>query len=278
MPDFERDGITLHFQAFGDAGTPAVVLLHEFTRDHRMWLPVIEALRDGFHVIALDLRGHGLTSAPDDLAAYGLEAQAEDVRALLDHIGVELCVLVGAGLGGAVALQFAVAWPELLAGLVVSDSSPAAESERYDDGFRDSARKLMEAEETVRRAGTSRLGICAAASLHDSFLAEGMRRRYAALNSDGFLGTAKALRERPDLIPALRERITCPVLLCTGDQDPEAAGTRVMAEELPGARVVTFKNTGRGVASLRPDAFVETLVRFFRDLEEGKPTGGTRTI
>jgi pimeloyl-ACP methyl ester carboxylesterase len=278
MPDFERDGITLHFQSFGDAGTPAVVLLHAFTRDHRMWLPVVEALRDGFRVIAPDLRGHGLSSAPEDLSAYGVEAQADDVRGLLDHLGVELCALVGSGFGGMVALQLAVAWPERLAGLVVSDSSPAAESERYDDAFRDCARQLLEAEETVRRIGTAGLGRCAAANVHDPFLAEGVRRRYGAINPEGFLGTARAHRERQDLIPALGDRITCPVLLCVGDQDPAASGTRVMAEDLPGARVMTFKNTGHGVPSLRPDAFVETLRRFFRDLEEGQPTGGARTV
>ncbi len=278
MPQFERDGVTLHFETFGDAGTPAVVLLHAFTLDHRMWLPVAGALRDGFHVIAPDLRGHGSTAAPEDLAAYGVETQAEDVRALLDHLGVELCALVGSGFGGMVALEFAVRWSERLAGLVVSDSSPAAGSERYDEAFGDSQRHLVAAEETVRRFGTRRLGRCAAAGMHDPFLAEAMRRRYGAVGADGFLGTARASRERRDLIPVLGERITCPVLLCAGDEDPARAGTGVMAEELPGARVVTFRNTGHGVPSLRPDAFVETILRFFRDLEEGKPTGGERTV
>jgi len=277
MPEFERDGLTLHFQAFGDAGTPAVVLLHSFAHDHRMWLPVVEALRGSFHVIAPDLRGHGLSSSPGDLSAYGVEAQAEDVRTLLDHLEVELCALVGSGFGGMVALQFAVSWPERLAGLVVSDSSPAAASERYDDAYRDYESKLLHAEEVVRRLGTVGLGRCAAASVRDPFLAEGVRARFQAVNADGFLGTALAQRERRDLIPALGDRLTCPVLLCVGDQDPAAAGTRVIAEELPAARVVTFKNTGHGVPLLRPEAFVETLLRFFRDLEEGMPTGGART-
>ena len=278
MPGFERDGIALHFEAFGDAGTPAVVLLHALTHDHRMWLPVVGALRDGFHVIVPDLRGHGLSAAPDAPSAYAVETQAADVHALLDHLDVELCALVGSGLGGVVALEFATRWPERLAGLVIADSAPAAQSERYDDAFRDWARCLFSAGETVGRIGTAGLGRSAAADIRDPFLAEGVRARYRAMSTEGFLGTYRAFNERRDLIPVLRDLITCPVLLCVGDQDPAAAGTRVTAEELPGARVVTFKNTGHGVPLLRPDAFVETILRFFRDVEEGQPTGGARSV
>jgi len=278
MPEFERDGIRLHYQTFGDPGTPAAVLLHAFAHDHRMWLPVVEALRDGFHVVAPDLRGHGSSAAPGDLSAYAVEAQAEDLRTMLDHLGVELCALVGCDFGGMVALEFATRWPEQLAGLVISDASPAAESERYDDAFRREEAVLRDAGEIAWRLGTAGLGRCEASTVRDPFLAEGVRRRYAALCTEGFVGTARARRERRDLIPALRDGIACPVLLCSGDLDPAAAGMRVIAEELPGARVATFKNTGHGVPLLRPDAFAETLLRFFRDLEEGNATGGARTV
>lgn len=278
MPDFERDGITIHYETQGDPATPAVVLLHGFTSDHRMWLPVVEALRESFYLIAPDLRGHGRSGAPEAVDAYSMETYAEDLQALLGHLQVDLCVLAGCSFGGMVALQFAVTWPERIAGLVLTDSSPAPESERYDEAFRQREQKMLEAEELVQRLGTAGLGRRAAAGVHDPFLAEGIRHRYAAMRAEGFLGAAKVRRERPNLIPVLRERITCPVLLCVGDKDPAAAGTRVLAEELPGARVVTFKGTGHGVPALRPDTFIEVLVQFFRDLEEGNPTDGGRTV
>lgn len=278
MPELERDGVTIHYATWGDPSTPPVLLLHGFTSDHRMWLPVAEELSRSFFVIAPDLRGHGRTSAPADPAEYRVEVLAADVAALLDHLGLELCAMMGCSFGGMVALQFAVTWPERLAGLVISGASPAYESDRYDEAFRECERRMLAAEETVRRLGTEGLGRREAAKISDPFLAEGVRRCYASMSGEGFLGISQARRERPDLTPLLRERITCPVLLCVGGDDPAAAGTHVMSEELPDARVLTFKNTGHAVPVLRPGPFAEAVLRFFRDIEEGNPTGGRRAI
>lgn len=278
MAAFERDGVTINYSSWGDQSTPPVLLLHAFGADHRMWLPLAGALSRAFFVVAPDLRGHGLSSAPEDPAAYRIEVLAGDVAALLDHLGLDLCALAGSGFGGMIALQFAVTWPGRLAGLVISDSAPAAASDRYDEPFRERERRLLAAEEVVRTYGTAGLGRREAASIADPFLAGGVRQRYASLNTAGYLGCAQARREHPGLVPALSEKVTCPVLLCVGADDAAQAGTRVMSEELPGARVLTFKNTGHGVPIYRPGPFGDALLRFFRDIEEGNPTGGHRTV
>ena len=137
---------------------------------------------------------------------------------------------------------------------------------------------MLESEQVMDKFGTAELGKRAAASLGDSFLAGGMRARYARLSREGFLGAAKVRRERTDLLPVLRERLTMPVLVCTGTDDPVHSASLVMAAELPGARVVTFKDTGHGVPNHRPEAFVNAVLAFLNDIEEGSTIAGTRTV
>jgi pimeloyl-ACP methyl ester carboxylesterase len=278
MPELTNGDVTLHYETWGDPESPAVVLLHGFTADHRMWKPNVDALSEDFHVIAPDLRGHGLTSAPEDPAEYSTEAYRRDLLALLDGLGADLCALVGCSFGGMIALDFVCHVPGRVAALVISDSSPAPASERYGEEFRERERRMLESETIVRRFGTAELGKRMAADVKDRFLAEGLRRRVAGMRAEGYVGASLMRRERPDLIPLLGERITMPLLLCIGDRDPARSGMEVIAEEVPGARVVTFRETGHGVPTLRPAAFNETVLQFFRDIEDGKPVSGRKTI
>jgi pimeloyl-ACP methyl ester carboxylesterase len=177
-----------------------------------------------------------------------------------------------------VALQFAVTWPEMVAALVVTDSSPAYDSPRYAEAFRERERRMREMEEVAQRFGMRELGRRMAATVSDPFLAEGLRNRFARMRPEGYLGAAKARRERPDLIAELGPRLTMPVLICTGDQDPVRSAADVMAEELPGARLVVFRDAGHGVPALRPEAFLDTVTGFFRDVEEGRPIALRRVV
>lgn len=100
------DGGRLHYRRQGQGD--AVVLVHGFGLDQRVWEPQWSALAAHFDVIAYDLRGFGRSSLPDG-APY---AHHEDLRALLDALGVERTHLVGHSLGGGIAASFAVAYPQ----------------------------------------------------------------------------------------------------------------------------------------------------------------------
>src|SRR5690606_35851185 len=81
-------------------------------------------------VIAPDLRGHGESAAPEGV--YSMESLADDVRKLLDHLGLQRVVLLGHSLGGYVTLAFAERYPERLAGfgLLHSTAFPDTEESR----------------------------------------------------------------------------------------------------------------------------------------------------
>jgi pimeloyl-ACP methyl ester carboxylesterase len=110
----EIDGGRLFFRREG-RGEP-LLLVHGFGLDHRVWAPQWPALTATFDVISVDLRGFGRSSLPG-AAPY---AHHEDLRALLDALGVERAHLIGHSLGGGIAASLAVAHPQSVGRLVLS--------------------------------------------------------------------------------------------------------------------------------------------------------------
>jgi pimeloyl-ACP methyl ester carboxylesterase len=92
---------------------PPLVLLHGWALDRRVWAPQ-RPLAEHFRLIAIDRRGFGRSTAPPDLAA-----EVQDLIILREALGLGPMLLVGMSQGGRVALQFALAYPELVSGLVL---------------------------------------------------------------------------------------------------------------------------------------------------------------
>lgn len=109
----------LEYTEYG-AGDAWVVLLHGQLMPRRMHEPLARALAsEGLHVVTLDLLGHGRSDRPEDPLVYSMSAFAEQVVALLDHLGADEAVVGGTSLGGNVSLEVAVLAPERVRGLLV---------------------------------------------------------------------------------------------------------------------------------------------------------------
>jgi pimeloyl-ACP methyl ester carboxylesterase len=109
----------LEYTAFG-GGDRWVVLLHGQLMPRAMHDRLGRVLAaSGMHVVTLDLLGHGRSDRPEDPLVYSMSAFAEQVVALLDHLGADRAVVGGTSLGANVALETAVLAPERVAGLVV---------------------------------------------------------------------------------------------------------------------------------------------------------------
>lgn len=108
----------LEYTEFG-SGESWVVLLHGQLMPRRMHEPLARALAaEGLHVVTLDLLGHGRSDRPADPLAYSMTAFAEQVVALLDHLGIEQAVVGGTSLGANVSLEVAAIAPERVRGLI----------------------------------------------------------------------------------------------------------------------------------------------------------------
>lgn len=109
------DGINLYYEIHG-AGRP-VVLLHGGLGSGEMFGPLLPALAEGHQVIAVDLQGHGRTA--DIERPIDVRLMADDIAALIGHLGLEKADVMGYSLGGGVAFHTAVRHPELVRRLVI---------------------------------------------------------------------------------------------------------------------------------------------------------------
>ena len=104
------------------AEAPGVLLIHGIGQTAWTWAPVARRLASRFHVVALDLRGHGLSDSPAE--GYEPRVLVEDVTAVVEGTGLDGAgglVLAGHGFGASLAAWVAVALPDIVRGLVLVD-------------------------------------------------------------------------------------------------------------------------------------------------------------
>jgi pimeloyl-ACP methyl ester carboxylesterase len=110
------NGINLYYETHG-TGRP-LILLHGGLASGEMFGPVVPALADHHQVIAVDLQGHGRTADID--RPIDVRLMADDIAALIDHLGLDKPDLVGYSLGGGVAFFTAVQYPDKVGKLVMA--------------------------------------------------------------------------------------------------------------------------------------------------------------
>ncbi|HTE64131.1 MAG TPA: alpha/beta fold hydrolase [Solirubrobacteraceae bacterium] len=116
---FVHEGRRLAYRVYGE-GPRVAVLVHGLLLSQRMHEPLARALAErGNRIVTLDLRGHGRSDRPPDMWRYGMGFFAQDVVALLDHLGVDEAVVGGTSLGANVTLDVASLAPERLRGMVI---------------------------------------------------------------------------------------------------------------------------------------------------------------
>jgi 3-oxoadipate enol-lactonase len=119
MAYFNSGSRRLHYEALGE-GTP-IVLVHGFTNFGLSWMQQLPLLvHSGYRVIVPDLYGHGLSQRAAGVAS--VETLAADMVALLDHLSLDRAIVCGLSLGGMVAQQLALDYPQRVSALVIANS------------------------------------------------------------------------------------------------------------------------------------------------------------
>lgn len=120
MAYIELDGLRFHYRQSG-AG-PDVVLVHAFTSNMAVWMftNIVETLAADFRVTMYDLRGHGNSVRPT--SGYNSAIMAGDLKQLHTALGLQPAMLVGHSYGGTISLHAAVLYPEIVRGIILSDS------------------------------------------------------------------------------------------------------------------------------------------------------------
>ncbi|MGW1978771.1 alpha/beta fold hydrolase [Streptomyces sp. NPDC001889] len=229
------DGCPLYAATTGagaGTGPSPVVLLHGGGPDHRSLLPLAGRIGDGHRVVLPDIRGWGASVCADP-ARHTWSRYADDVTALLDHLGEERAVLVGTGLGGTIALRTALEHPGRVRAIVVIsvediEDDEAKEAERL--FFRRFAARVRT--EGLEAAWAPVLPTLA--PLIGNLVREAIPRAdRASVAAFCALGEDRAFREVADLAA-----ITAPALIVPGmdARHPSALAAEV-ARTLPGGRL-----------------------------------------
>lgn len=133
MPVATLRGQRIHYEDTTGAGLP-LVLSHGFLQDATMFDAQVRQLRPRHRVITWDERGHGSTVMSDEAFTYW--DSADDLAALLDHLGIRRAVVGGMSQGGMISMRFALRYPDRTAGLVLIDTQSGREDpekvEQYD--------------------------------------------------------------------------------------------------------------------------------------------------
>jgi 3-oxoadipate enol-lactonase len=250
-------GADLYYNLEGEG--PAVVLVHGFTLDGRMWDDQLPALRDIAMVVRLDLRGFGRSSDPAPEVAYSHTA---DILALLDHLDITSAVLVGLSMGGLIVLHTALVAPERVRGLVLLDS--VLDHFEWDDA----SRVAMLAAEAAAISDS-------VAAAKELWLAHPL---FAAARRDPALAARLAMLVEPysgfhwtqadpvePLLPSPNmalEHVTTATTVVVGDLDVPCFRTmaEVISRRVPGARAITVTDAGHMV-NLEAVASVNAILR-----------------
>jgi pimeloyl-ACP methyl ester carboxylesterase len=113
------DGGKVHFTQYG-SGPRTILFIHGWTCDETSWSAQVPAFEKEYRVVTIDLPGHGKSEFPKD-KALSLDVFARAVEAVREEVKAEKVVLVGHSMGAAVIGQYAVKYPQRVAGLVAVD-------------------------------------------------------------------------------------------------------------------------------------------------------------
>ncbi len=260
------DDLSLHAEVEGDG--PAAVLLHGFTGSTASWRHLTSRLVSRFSVIAVDLPGHGRSSAPRDPARYGLHRFADDLARLLDSLRLERIALLGYSLGGRAALQFALRHGDRLSALVLESASPgiadpverearaAADAELADFIGREGIEAFVDRWERLPLwASQSALPERSRAELRAQRLQASAKGLANSLRGAGAGSTAPVVAELA--------KFDMPPLLIAGALDAKyVAAARAMERAIPHARAVIVADAGHTVHLERPDEFAKVVEEF----------------
>jgi 3-oxoadipate enol-lactonase len=253
----KANGIEINYVVEGEG--PMVTFGHALGTNLALWDEQARALMGRYRVLRFDTRGHGQTSAP--AGAYTLEQLADDVKGLLDGLGIKETAYVGLSMGGMIGQVFALKYPAMVRSLVLCDTTS-----RYPA---DAAPVWQERIRTVEAKGMDAI---VEAMLERWFTAPFRKRRpdmmdrvralLRATNPQGYIGCCHAL-PKINVTGRLKE-LRCPALVIVGEDDP---GTPVeMARDihaaLPSAELAILRSASHLSNLEQPAEFNAVLLRF----------------
>jgi len=264
------NGLRLHYLDWGNEHLPHVLLLHGVRLQAHTWDMSALHLRDHYHLVALDQRGHGDSDWTSDKHFNDdtFDLMLDDTHGIVEHLGWNKFVLVGMSMGGITAMRYASKYPEKLKALCIVDIAPTTLQSGVlsMEGFKLETETLSRFDDFLNRA--------------HKFMPHRpvAQLRYSLMHSlkqlpdgrwtwkqDHRPGAVRRLTPLADLWADL-PKVSAPTLLMRGAQSnvlaPDVA--EKAAATFPRGKLVTIDPATHNVHSDNPNAFAEALHAFLQ--------------
>lgn len=253
------NGININYTFDGPENAPVVTMSNSLASNLSMWDPQIPALASRYRVLRYDTRGHGQTDAPP--GPYSLEELTEDVRALLQALGISQTHFIGLSMGGMIGQMLALKYPHMLRSLVLCDTMsrvPPDAKPMWDERIHTAETRGMEphVETTVGRWFTAPF------RQQRPDVIDKVRTMIRTTPPRGYAGCCHAIAGL-NLTDRLQE-ITLPTLIIVGEEDPgtPVAASQVIHERIKGSELVILKSASHLSNMEQPEAFNQAVTGF----------------
>jgi len=271
-------GLHLYYETEGEG--EAVILVQGLDRDHRGMALQMKALADRYRVISYDSRGIGQSDTPP--GPYTCAQLADDIRGLLEALGIAKTHLIGASLGGLVVQEFAINYPGMTESIILMCTFARPSSDMQSTGrfFIDSIESRGHAqicEEMMRQAYSSTYLENEKQRFDAAW--EKLRELEATYNIRGFQWTAEA-----GLSGDTRDRIgsiKAPALVIAGELDelvPPSLCEEQLVRSISGSRLVVIKEAGHLFFEEKPEEVNREILAFLSGICGSTPHNGDRKI
>lgn len=256
----EINGVRLHHIVTGDPDGLPLVFANSLGTDFRIWDKVIAALPAGLKILRYDMRGHGLSDAPE--GEYPMADLVADAAGLMDAVGIRDAVFVGLSIGGVVAQGLAVERPELVRAAVLSNTAAKIGTEQ---SWAD--RIALVRAQGIEAIADNVMKLWFSKAFHAERADElaGWRHMLTRTPLAGYLGCCAAIAHTDlrDSTPNIRQ----PVLAIGGDADGSTPPdlVRETAVSIPGARFELIRGAGHIPCVERPEAVAALLTSFLKE-------------
>jgi len=259
------DGVEIGFEAHG-AGVP-IVFSCGYSTTRENFRPQVEPLvAAGHRVVLWDYRGHGVSGAPADPAAYSFEQVLDDLGRVLDAAAPrERAVLAGFSFGGVLSLHFTLRHPGRVRALVLLDTGPGFKNPDAQARWLAQTERIATNVETKGLASfvTSRAAVTAIGRRPELPAAQRAASAIAAMQPHG---VAHFGRRVTGPVPACIDElaaIAVPALVLVGAEDEAyLRAADVMAARIPRATKVVIPGAGHVTTLEEPDAVTDAILRF----------------
>ena len=260
MPTLNLDSADIYYEIHGE-GDP-LILIHGLGSSTRDWELQIPAFSSQFQVIALDLRGHGKSTKPP--GPYSMALFAEDTARLIKELGAEPAHILGISLGGMVAFQLALDYPDLVRSLIVVNGTPEIVPRTIKEKIAIWQRLLI-----VRLVGMRKMGEVLGERFFPREDQTAMREifieRWAENDQPAYLEAIKAVIGW-SVIDKLGE-ISCPTLVIGSDGDYfPTTDKETYTKKIPGAELIIVKDSLHALPAEKPAEFNKIVIGFLDNL------------